>query len=201
MDRNRTDRPGLTRESVLEVARALLASDGPDAISLRRIAAVLGVTAPALYTYFPSKRELIRAIAAEELGHLIDVFGDAPDGAGPTDRLRAMAFAYVDYARAHPALFQVMFSFRPDWADAAGGGDELPRASKAFGMVAAAVADAIATGDITERDPLLASLTLWSAVHGVATVLLAAPGFDDEYAQRLVASVVDATLSGLQRRT
>ena len=63
-------RPPLTREAIIEAARARVVSDGPDGVSLRPLAASLGVTAPALYVYFDSKRALLAAVAADELDAL-----------------------------------------------------------------------------------------------------------------------------------
>lgn len=194
-------RPALTRDSILGAARELLVAEGLAAVSLRRLAARLGVTAPALYAHFDSKDELIVALAEEEFARLIEHIqqriADTPDaGADPLDRIRAQSRAYVEYAVANPTLFDVMFVFRPDWV-AQPEATELPLASKAFAIAAVSVEDAIAQRLLRETDPLLASLTIWSAVHGVATVLLASPGFDPEYERMLVDSVIDTVVAGL----
>jgi AcrR family transcriptional regulator len=194
-------RPALTRGSILAAARELLVAEGLAAVSLRRLAARLGVTAPALYAHVDSKDDLIGALAEDEFARLIDHIelrtGTAPGADDdPVDRIRVQSRAYVEYALANPTLFQVMFVFRPDTVPQPDA-PELPLASKAFAMAAVAVEDAIARRLLRETDSLLASLTIWSAVHGVATVLLASPGFAPDDERALIDSVIDSVVAGL----
>ena len=57
------DRPPLQRETIVEAARDLIITDGLEALSLRRLAGQLGVTAPALYAHVRDKQDLLRALA------------------------------------------------------------------------------------------------------------------------------------------
>jgi TetR/AcrR family tetracycline transcriptional repressor len=52
----------LSRERVAQAALALIDSGGPDALSMRRLAAELGVGTMTVYHYFSSKRELLDAV-------------------------------------------------------------------------------------------------------------------------------------------
>ncbi len=101
---------------------------------------------------------------------------------------------YVQHAREHPALFEVMFVFRPEWAGAPA--DELPLATEAFGTGLAAIEEAITTGRI-QGDPFMVALTVWSAMHGVASILLASPELGDATESDLVEQVIDTVLAGL----
>jgi AcrR family transcriptional regulator len=178
----------------------MAADEGLAAVSLRRLAGSLGVTAPALYAHFSGKDELLEAVAEEEFTRLMTRLVEATEGiAAPVDRVVAQCHAYVDHALEHPALFQAMTRFRPAWAPQPAA-PELPIASKAFELSAAAVQDAIDARDFGEPDVLLASLTLWSAVHGVATVLLARPGLDAADERALVDSVISSVVEGLRHR-
>jgi AcrR family transcriptional regulator len=187
----------LSRNAILAEARALITETGRGAFSLRPLGARLGVTAPALYAHFANKEDLLAAIAEDEFARLIgDLEAAVADLDDPLERVRAQCHAYVRYAVANPALFEIIFEFRPAWAPASFA-PELALASKAFEVSAAAVSDAIAAGLLHEPDPLLASLTIWAATHGVATVLAARPQLGDEYEAALVDSVVDNVLAGL----
>ena len=197
-------RPPLTREAIIEAARARVVSDGPDGVSLRPLAASLGVTAPALYAHFDSKRHLLAAVAADELEALGRRMAEAAVGVDdPIERIKAQSRAYVDHARAHPALFEVLFLHQPVWsadpstvpaADHSGEAE----ASRVFAEGAAGIADAVAAGLLRGPDPVLASLTIWSAVHGVATIVARGPGLDAAYESALVDSVIDAIVDGLR---
>jgi AcrR family transcriptional regulator len=53
---------------ILEAARELVGSDGPGALTLSAVASRVGLTTPALYHYFESKRALLQDLIAAETG-------------------------------------------------------------------------------------------------------------------------------------
>lgn len=55
-------KPRLTRDGILDVALAIMGTDGPEKLSLRRLGDQVGVTARALYGYFDSKEDLETAL-------------------------------------------------------------------------------------------------------------------------------------------
>ncbi|MEZ5183034.1 MAG: TetR family transcriptional regulator [Acidimicrobiales bacterium] len=107
------DREPLQRDAIVEAARQLVIAGGLEALSLRRLAAQLGVTAPALYAHVRHKQDLLRAIAEVEFDRLVARF-DAVAATDPVARIRAHGRAYVEHAREHPELFRVMFLFPPE---------------------------------------------------------------------------------------
>ena len=54
-----------TVTEIKDTARRILVAEGPDGLSLRAIAREMGMTAPALYRYFPSREDLIGALIAD----------------------------------------------------------------------------------------------------------------------------------------
>ena len=98
---------------------------------------------------------------------------------------------------ASAALFQLMTVFRPGWMPQPAA-PELAMASRTFEVSSVAVHDAIAAGLLRETDPLMVGLTLWAAVHGVATVLLSEPNLGEDYEQALVDSVITSVVQGLR---
>jgi AcrR family transcriptional regulator len=93
------------------VARELLEADGPQALTMRRIAGVLGIKAPSLYKHLPDKAALEALVVAAGFAELAGVLAAAAgnvtraDGAG---QLTAIASAYRAYAVAHPHLYRLM---------------------------------------------------------------------------------------------
>jgi len=73
-----------TTQEILQNARRLLVEEGPDAISLRAIAREMGMTAPALYRYFGSHEDLLRAVVGNIFGDLTVHVRDAIHTAGDT---------------------------------------------------------------------------------------------------------------------
>jgi TetR/AcrR family transcriptional regulator, tetracycline repressor protein len=102
-------RAGLTRASVLEAARRIADQDGVDRLTMRRLAAELGVMPNALYTYVPHKEALLDALVDDLLAD-VDA-GDPAEGDWRDGLVRVM-----DSSRrlllAHPQLVPV-FLARP----------------------------------------------------------------------------------------
>lgn len=186
----------LSRETVIDAARQCIVADGLEAVSLRKLAATLGVTAPALYAYVTDKRDLLRGVAEREFQRLGSTFAqiDDPD---PVERMRQMSRAYVAQALAEPELFRTMFQFSPDLAIGAKTGAEDQLATATFELALTSVVEALDSGALRPADPLTVALTMWSATHGVADMLLMGFPFDPSTQQVLVDSVIDTIITGL----
>jgi AcrR family transcriptional regulator len=95
-------RERLRREMIDEIiaaARALLEKVGPGAISMRAIARQVGVSAPAIYRYFPSLDALMRALndsVISELCAAVEPFVGSP----------GVALAFRAWALDHPTSFR-----------------------------------------------------------------------------------------------
>ena len=85
-----------------------------------------------------------------------------------------------------------MFLYRPG-AVAIEADNELSAASSTFEDGVSDITQAIADGDIVNRDTIQINLTLWAAIHGVASIALIAPTLADQ----VVDDVVDAMFRGL----
>lgn len=189
----------LTRERIVEATRTMIESSGLEAVSLRRVAHVLGVTAPALYAYVADKHDLLRSVAEVEFDELMQRFL-AIDEHDPIERIRRLSRAYVEHALTSPELFRTMFLFPPELANSTATGLELPAATKAFETALAATTEAVDQGLFSHIDPLTAALTTWTAMHGLADILLLGFAFDEATTDRLIDTVIDTTIAGLRAR-
>jgi AcrR family transcriptional regulator len=111
-----------TVAEIKDAARRLLVTGGPSAISLRAIARDMGMTAPAIYRYFPGLDALVGELCFdlyEELTAAIEAARDRAGAPDPGERLRAMARGFRDWSLAHPAEFALMFASPVASAEAA----------------------------------------------------------------------------------
>jgi AcrR family transcriptional regulator len=91
-------------------ARRLLELGGMDAVSMRRVARAVGVTATAIYRHFPDRAALLSGLADEGFAQLAAFLKDPRGTAGNTSsRLGKMADVVVDFAVEHPHLYELMF--------------------------------------------------------------------------------------------
>ena len=96
-----------TVTEIKDAARRLLLAGGRPALSTREIARSVGLSAGAIYRYFPSHEALVDALAADMCGELSGALAAARDSAPdePAARARAVARAFRDWARGHPDEF------------------------------------------------------------------------------------------------
>jgi AcrR family transcriptional regulator len=93
-------------QQIVAVALELLEAEGPDALSMRRVADGVGIRAPSLYEHLPDKRALEAAIISVGFERLADAFDAA--AAQPGDPLARAAGVYRAFAAAHPHLYRLM---------------------------------------------------------------------------------------------
>ncbi|SDR29089.1 DNA-binding transcriptional regulator, AcrR family [Thermostaphylospora chromogena] len=89
----------LSRARIIRAAIALIERDGADAVSMRRIAAELGVGVMSLYNHVPNKAALLNGVAETVLSEI--EFTDDP-GAYWTERVREQARAFRRIAHHYP---------------------------------------------------------------------------------------------------
>jgi len=109
--RPRGPRRALTENEILDAALSLLDRGGPDAASVRAIAARVGVAPNAIYTYFPDKAAVVDALVERLLGEVDhDVFADR---AQPwRERVAALALELRAKLSAHPGAVGLMVGSR-----------------------------------------------------------------------------------------
>ena len=157
---------GNLRRALIEAAVAEIAARGVDALNLRELAAIVGVTPGAPYHHFPNRKDLLAGIAEEGFEKLETLLLAERDGAPANAgaKLEALGRAYVGFAILNPGYFRVMFH-----GDANASGPTKP-GLRAFHLLRDAVVACQEAGAAPEGDPALLVLTAWSAVHGFATL-------------------------------
>jgi AcrR family transcriptional regulator len=103
-----------TLDEIKTAARVHLVAQGPSGIQLRAIARDVGLTAPALYRYFPSLEDLVEAVTVDLFGELCDAMEDAArDIVDPFARMLTLSRAFRRWAIGHPHEFGLLFGITP----------------------------------------------------------------------------------------
>ena len=92
---------------VVDAARRLLESDGPDALTMRRLGDVLGIRAPSIYKHFPGKPAVELAVIEDAMVELGTALHRAVAGAARGEAVASLLVAYRTYALAHPNLYRL----------------------------------------------------------------------------------------------
>ena len=183
---------GLDRRAVIEAAAAVADGEGLERLSLARVATVLGVSSPSLYSHVAGLGALRRELALEAAGRLQEAVRDGVAGRVGPDALTGMAHAYRRFARQHPGLYATLHTTP--------GRDQDPDVRDAFAAVVTEVAAALATIGGSGPEPVPLVRTVRSALHGFVT-LEASGGFglpDDVDASFQV--LLDVLAAGLLAR-
>jgi AcrR family transcriptional regulator len=158
---------GALREALLTATLELIEAEGIGAVSLRKVARAAGVSPGAPYHHFPDRAALLTALSDEGFRRLATTITEAHDATStPTEALEAMLVAYIEFAKASPAYFRLMF--RPELKN--GGGSDAGEA--AYAVLERTVCDCLAETDATTGDTSVLAITMWSLVHGFASLLL-----------------------------
>jgi len=101
---------GNLRRALLEAALNLAQRHGPERVSVREAARLVGVSAAAPFRHFPNRRALMTALA-EEAGERLRIEVRKSMGgleASPLQRLRALGRGYLNWAIRHPSHFKIV---------------------------------------------------------------------------------------------
>jgi AcrR family transcriptional regulator len=161
----------------------LARTGGPAAVQLRDAARRAGVSHNAGYRHFADRDDYLDAVAAEGMAALAEAMQKAlrkvPKSLAPADRamarLAAIGTAYLRFALAEPGLFRTAFATRESVGSLSAESDGTPAGKGPFEILVHAIDDLEATGTLpAERRPY-AEIVAWSAVHGLADLLLDGP--------------------------
>ena len=107
---------------ILDAALEILAADGYDGLTMRKLGQKIGASATKIYLYFVNKDEVYLSVVIEGYRRLHAALGQAVEGTvGGEARFETFLRTYLHFARTHPAFFEVMVLRRnPTHADYAG---------------------------------------------------------------------------------
>ncbi len=169
--RKKRGQGGERRGEILAAAKRIFLEDGVEHATMRRIAGAVGVSATALYVYFPDKAAILRAMAEATFSELLAALQAADR---PTDpvllRLQSGLSTYVAFARARPDEYRIIFAAKQQ-AVATGMFEPIAPAEQSFGMLRDIIALGVAEGGVRAGDPTLLAEGMWVAVHGLVTML------------------------------
>ena len=98
-----------TRKEILDAAWALVREHGLAALSLRDLAARVGMRAPSLYQYFSSKHAIYDAMFGQGTRQALEVIGAEITTADPRVALREIARRMFEFTTSDPARAQLLF--------------------------------------------------------------------------------------------
>jgi AcrR family transcriptional regulator len=173
---------GDLRNALVEAAVAAARQHGPNAVLLRDVARQVGVSHNAGYRHFTSREDLLSAVAEQGLAELAASM-QAGLAAAPKrrdakararQRLRAIGRAYVKFAVSEPGLFRTIWAAAAD-PPTPDGDPSVAVASNPYLLLNAVLDELVAAGAIPKARRPYSETAAWSAVHGLATLVIDGP--------------------------
>lgn len=184
------------RARILKEATRIIASRGYDALSMRTLASAVGLTAGALYRYFPSKQDVL---AAQSLAAVVHMTGRlqaiAVSGLAPLEAVFAMMVEYCRFGAEDRDRFRVLFM------DA--GANEQPivltgEIAAAFSIAQHQVQLCIELGQLKSRSAEAATQIIWACAHGLISLPISVPELEFGDQQTFFENGISAVLNGLR---
>jgi AcrR family transcriptional regulator len=158
-------------QSIVETARELVrVTDDIEAVSMRVLGKSLGLSAAALYRYFPDRESLLKAICVSTLRDLRKALERAGEQQDPAHAVEEIGFAYASFVRSHREEMKLVRRFRDDASStdlaSSSGLDTDPLASSLSTAVDRCVSAGLLDGPV-DRQLVAASLNM--ALSGLTT--------------------------------
>ena len=181
------------RARAVAAATRLFAERGYEGVSMRSLAADLGVSAMTAYRYFDDKDALFAAVRTAAFGRFGDRQQAVADRCLP-ERLSCLATAYMQFAVDEPEAYRIMFELKQSpTADY----PELEAAQKrAYSFLFETVSEAIAAGFL-RGDPATTAHLLWARVHGLVSLHLAGKLIMGRSFEQLSAAITSGAAAGV----
>ncbi|MFE1949670.1 TetR/AcrR family transcriptional regulator [Streptomyces sp. NPDC059524] len=178
-----TYRHGNLRNALIEAAVELARQGGPEAVVLRAATRQAGVAPNAAYRHFADRGALLHAVsqaAMAQVAHTMEAEQAAvppteDPAAGARARFRAVGTGYLRYAQEEPGLFRTAFHVPGDMTDAAADTAAGATGKTPFELLGDALDGLVDAGLLPEDRRPGAEFLAWSAVHGIAVLLIDGP--------------------------
>ncbi len=171
--RSRRGQGAALRDELLTAADALLERTGdPNDVSLRAVAAEVGVAPTAVYLHFADRDELMVTVVERGFAEFTECLREAQVGMTALDRLTNQGIAYIRFALDRPGHYRLLFSR----IGISGDRPDLAQRCLEAGMAAFAccidVAQACIDDGTFRGDAHAIAISLWTMVHGYADLAI-----------------------------
>ncbi len=183
------------RQNVVDTALLLLTNEGPEAITVRHVAELLGCSTTVIYSLFGNKDGLADALFVAGLQQLRKMVEEVSLDLDLAAYLTKVGWVYWEFAQTYPHYYSFMFGgalsdFHPSQANVQG-------ITTALHLVEKKVEDAIQQGQIRAKNALKVSRMLWSSLHGVIHLYVTHHFTDHETAKNLYQYTLETLVTAL----
>ena len=167
-----------------------------DAVTIRRIASEIGCSPGTIYLHFADKAEIFSSLCEETFSRLSRrLMAIEQDNDDPLECLRRGGRAYVSFALEHPSHYLITFVMSPK--------EHAPKKMEAglscFASLVRMVKRCADEGKLRITNVEEVSQVLWTALHGLASLLITHCEFPFVEQTRLIERDLDILIEGIRK--
>jgi AcrR family transcriptional regulator len=182
------------RLALIDAARDVLAQEGYDGLTIRRVAERAEYSLGTVYGYFADKDDLLYSLVLEDFTRLTERLRAIRETHQGAAAVREMLLSYARMGLEQPRSYEVMFMFRPKLARRNASDD---RDEHAYSIFRGCVVAAMERGEFRRMNPDAVAQMMWASVHGLVSLRLTLTEFPWAETEQLAEALVDAEIRGL----
>jgi AcrR family transcriptional regulator len=156
------------RTSILNAAWQIVAEDGWQALSIRKIAEAIEYSVPVIYDHFASKEAILLEFTKQGFRMLNEELIKAKKrSTDPEKQIEAMAYSYWEFAFEHKAYYQVMYGLGMPTCETV---SQITEVAAFSSLILQPIKEVIAQNGNKNTDPVLKLHTFWSLLHGLISI-------------------------------
>lgn len=188
------------RALILRAAREIMETQGQEALSIRKIAAMLQQTPGIIYHYFSSKEELMLAVVQEGYYNILRIIQQImASEKTPAAQLRATLYGYICGMLEDPLLYQVILQSKLPAVQKQTAilQENLRQHRKSIAMLCTCLEEGVACGEFRVEQVELRAQSIWCCVYGLLErILIEQPPL--AYRDKVIEEMLDLIMASLQ---
>ena len=185
---------GNLRQTLLSAATQMIAENGSESLSLRKLAEKVGVSRTAAYDYFQDKNHLLCAIAADGFRRWQDSLDLLNNQLEDLDKFEQYILGYINFATFNPEEYELMFG-RCIWKQSKCTPELQEISRKTFQNQVVMIEQWQSIGLVSGDNPLRIAQVIWGTLHGIAKLFIDGVYTDVTRAEEIVISALPMFLA------
>lgn len=190
-----------TKQLILEKGALLLAEQGIEGLSMRKLGALVGVSQAAIYRHYANKDELLRAIIQNGYGRLVSALRAVLENEqlSPAQKVREAVYAYINFVLESPDLFKAVLlqDSSPARQQVHAVRKDIGKNRETFAMFIKVLSEGMAKGNFAPADPELTALAIWASLTGLASRIAVERSIAPDLRNQLIERFCAIILGGL----
>ena len=185
------------RAVILDTTRDLLTKDGYNSLSMRKIAKSAGCGLGTIYIYFENKDVLIHDLIDEGFEKMyLNLRQTVEKQKEARLRLAAFVRAYIQFGLQNPEFYEIMYLLHPERMQRYPR-EKYRRARRSLVLLESLIKE-VESKKCGQGNEQLLSYSIWSALHGAVTIILA-KRLDNSISQEaFIENVINGALSSVE---